>query len=159
MKRNEKVGESYGLGVADVPEGHQATLRPVEGSDTPQVSIEPVPDNPQPDTSDPAVRAGLDAHRDSQADATEAFAAEHEKQLQDARDAEIAAAGESSNIGTDGRPHFSLMREREKANADEPDHEPAECGTCGTEWPCEQAREIERREAEARGEQSGTEAS
>jgi hypothetical protein len=148
------IGAPYGLPDVEVPPGHQATLRPVEGSDTPQVSVEPIPDSPEPDTSEPTTQAALDEHAQRHAETQQAFAEEHAAQVQAAMDAEVAQGGKSSNIGTDGRPHFPVMREREKLNADEPDHEPAECGTCGTEWPCEQAREIEQREAEQRGEQS-----
>lgn len=156
MTENENAGwagDRYGLAKPDVPAGHQATLRPVEGSDVPQVSIEPVPDNPEPDMSEPTTKASVDAHTATQAEVAQAFAAEHDSQLQARQDAEVAAAGEPANIGTDGKPHFPLITEREKNDPSEPDHNPAECGTCGTEWPCEQAKEIERQQAEARGEQ------
>jgi hypothetical protein len=145
---------NYDLSNVEVPEGHQATWRPGKDGGPAEVSIEPVPDNPEPDTSEPTTAAALDDHARRQAEVNRAFADEHDAQVQAAMDAEVAQAGKSSNIGTDGRPHFPVMREREKLNADEPDHEPAECGTCGTGWPCEQAREIEQREAEQRGEQT-----
>ena len=144
----------YDLSKVDVPEGHQATWRPADDGGPAQVSIEKVPDNPEPDTSEPSTQAALDDHASRQAEVQQAFAGEHAAQVQAAMDAEVAQGGKPSNIGTDGKPHFPVMREREKLNADEPDHDPTVCGTCETEWPCEQAKQIEQREVEARGEQS-----
>lgn len=145
------VGDNYGLATPEVPEGHQATLRPVEGSDVPQVSVEPVPTDPKPDTAEETTAAGLAAHEASQAEVQQAWAGEHEHQLRQARDAEIAAAGEPTNIGTDGKAHFAVIRERAKDDPSEPDHEPAECGTCRTEWPCDQARALEDQERATHG--------
>jgi hypothetical protein len=90
-------------------------------------------------------------------DAAAAFAAEHERQTRAAHDAEIAAAGESTNIGTDGEPHFLKMIPHEGVDASEGDHNPDDfdyvCGSDGQPWPCPQAQELERQEQERRGEQ------
>lgn len=81
-----------------------------------------------------------------------AFASEHEEQVarQRAMDAEIEAAGESGNIGPDGQPHFQKMIPKDGVDASG-DHNPDDfeyvCGTDGQEWPCEQAQEIEQRQA------------
>jgi hypothetical protein len=148
---------NYDLSGVEVPEGHQATWRPGDGDAGPQVSIEPVPADPQPDTSEPTTAAALADHEQRQAEVNDAFAAEHEQQLQAARDAEIESAGEPSNIGTDGKPHFLKIVPKPGVDP-EGDHDPDDfdyvCGTCDTTWPCEQAKEIEQRDAESRGEQA-----
>lgn len=148
------IGEPYGLPSVEVPEGHQATLRPVEGSEVPQVSIEPVPDNPEPDMDDPAVRAGVEGHKQQQSDVVDVFAAEHEQQLRQAHEREIAAAGEPANIGTDGQAHFlRMVPEQTDEETGEATSYREVCGTDGQPWPCDQAQEIEQRQAEQRGEQ------
>jgi len=114
----------------------------------------------------PARTSGLDipAEQEQQpieaeaADATaKAFAAEHERQLQQQRDNEIAAAGEPTNIGTDGKAHFEKLVPKDGVDVSDGDHDPADfedvCGGCGEPWPCEQAQELERRAAGQRGEQ------
>lgn len=86
-----------------------------------------------------------------------AFAAEHERQQRQANEAIIAAAGESSNIGSDGQAHFLKMIPKAGVDDSDGDHNPDDfdyvCGSDGEEWPCEQAQELERQEAQARGEQ------
>jgi hypothetical protein len=155
MTENEQVGDQYGLSTPNVPEGHQATLRPVEGSDVPQVSVEPVPANPEPDASEPTTQAGLDAHAAQQAEAARAFADEHQRQLaeREAAEAEVAAAGESANIGSDGKAHFLRMVPNEvDPTTQEAISYHEVCGSDGEQWPCPQAQELEKQAAEARGE-------
>lgn len=147
MSKTQNVGDDYGLTTPEVPEGHQATLRPVEGSEVPQVSIEPVPEDPKPDMTEETTAAGIAAHRASQAEVQAAWAGEHEHQMKLARDAEIAAAGEPSNIGTDGKAHFLRMIPKAGADVSGDEHDPDDfhsvCGGCGEPWPCGQARALE----------------
>jgi hypothetical protein len=92
-------------------------------------------------------------------DTRKAWEREHDEQLarQQRMDDEIAAAGDPQNVGSDGEPHFLKMIPKEGVDASEGDHDPDDfdyvCGSDGQPWPCPEAQEIERKQAEARGEQ------
>jgi len=62
-----------------------------------------------------------------------AWREEHEQQLADQRMREVAAAGEPTNIGEDGLPHFARMVQ----TAENPPAWSELCGSCETAWPCE----------------------
>lgn len=92
-------------------------------------------------------------------DTREAWAIEHEQQLAEQKRMEdvIAAGGEPSNVGSDGKAHFLKMVPKAGVDASDGDHDPDDfdyvCGGDGQPWPCEQAQELERQAAEQRGEQ------
>lgn len=147
MTESRKPKSYVGDPSAPVPEGHQGTWRPTDDPAVAEWAHEPVPADAQPDASEPTTQAGLDAHAAMTAMTAAAFRAEHDAQLQAQHEAEIAAAGRSGNIGTDGKPHFLKMIPKEGRDVGDGDHDPEDfnsvCGTDGQSWPCEQGRALE----------------
>jgi hypothetical protein len=123
----------------EVPDGHQATWRPTEGGPA-MIVVEPVDPEPQPDLKHPAVAAGIAAHQDLTHELTreqakelaDEWAAAQARALEELRAREVEAAGDPTNIGPDGRPHFNRMVQ----TAEDPPAWAETCGTCGTIWPC-----------------------
>src|SRR3954464_6659152 len=134
-----------------------ARRRTTPGRRNPAVRPETTGPPPAGDAPPFAPKPPVAVEQAQQPNAAAAFAAEHERQTRAAHDAEIAAAGESTNIGTDGEPHFLKMIPHEGVDASEGDHNPDDfdyvCGSDGQPWPCSQAQELERQEQERRGEQ------
>lgn len=129
----------------EVPEGHQATWRPAKDGGPAVLAVEPVEAEPKPDLSNPVVAVSVEAHgaqtrQLSEAEAlqlSDEWAAEHARQLEQLRQRELEAAGDPTNIGPDGRPHFMRMEQ----TAEQPPAWSEVCGTCETEWPCQVYRD------------------
>lgn len=127
-----------------IPDSHQATWRP--GPDGPVRSIEPVPAKPEVDLTEPTVVQAQAQHEQttrelSKAEAkqlSDAWAAEHQRQLEAIRALEVELAGDPTNLDAQGRPHFLRMTQ----TAENPPAWAEVCGTCETVWPCQVYRDM-----------------
>lgn len=135
---------------APVPDGMQGTWRPnPDDAGTALWVHEQVDNAPQPDHGEPSTAAAVADHEAQQplavlSEAEQAsWQQEHDRQLQAARDREIAAAGESSNIGTDGIAHSLKLTQKEGTDGNGTGDYEQVCSGCGQPWPCDQAKAME----------------